>query len=226
MARLSGGERNRLLLARLFTKPSNVLVMDEPTNDLDVETLELLEELLMEYPGTLLLVSHDREFLNNVVTSTLVLEGDGRVKEYAGGYDDWLRQSAATRPPPEKGTGTSGTRSQSASSARHPSAAGKGDRHLGDSEPVPFSARHPPRAPRPRRLNYKEQRELESLPERIATLEAELSQSHEAMADPSLYRRAPSEIVEAKARLQSLEQGIAEAYKRWEELETLREQVD
>ena len=92
MARLSGGERNRLLLARLFTKPSNVLVMDEPTNDLDLETLELLEDLLIDYPGTLLLVSHDREFLNNVVTSTLVLEGGGRVKEYAGGYDDWLRQ--------------------------------------------------------------------------------------------------------------------------------------
>ena len=92
VSRLSGGERNRLLLARLLTKPSNVLVMDEPTNDLDIETLELLEELLVEYPGTLLLVSHDREFLNNVVTSTLVLEGEGRVKEYAGGYDDWLRQ--------------------------------------------------------------------------------------------------------------------------------------
>ena len=95
VSRLSGGERNRLLLARLLTKPSNVLVMDEPTNDLDIETLELLEELLVEYPGTLLLVSHDREFLNNVVTSTLVLEGEGRVKEYAGGYDDWLRQRPA-----------------------------------------------------------------------------------------------------------------------------------
>jgi ATP-binding cassette subfamily F protein uup len=93
VSRLSGGERNRLLLARLLTKPSNVLVMDEPTNDLDIETLELLEDLLSEYPGTLLLVSHDREFLNNVVTSTLVLEGEGRVKEYAGGYDDWQRQS-------------------------------------------------------------------------------------------------------------------------------------
>ncbi len=93
---LSGGERNRLLLARLFTKPSNVLVMDEPTNDLDTETLELLEELLLDYPGTVLLVSHDRVFLNNVVTSTLVLEGDGRVGEYVGGYDDWLRQR---RPP-------------------------------------------------------------------------------------------------------------------------------
>ncbi len=102
VARLSGGERNRLLLARLFTMPSNVLVMDEPTNDLDLETLELLEELLSGYAGTLLLVSHDREFLNNVVTSTLVLEGEGRVKEYAGGYDDWLRQRPEEPPPPAK----------------------------------------------------------------------------------------------------------------------------
>jgi ABC transport system ATP-binding/permease protein len=101
VTRLSGGERNRLLLARLFTKPSNVLVMDEPTNDLDLETLELLESLLDEYPGTLLLVSHDREFLNNVVASTLVLEGEGRVKEYAGGYDDWLRQRQSEAPPAE-----------------------------------------------------------------------------------------------------------------------------
>ncbi len=102
VTRLSGGERNRLLLARLFTKPSNVLVMDEPTNDLDLETLELLESLLYEYPGTLLLVSHDREFLNNVVTSTLVLEGEGRVKEYAGGYDDWLRQRQSEGPPADE----------------------------------------------------------------------------------------------------------------------------
>ena len=102
VTRLSGGERNRLLLARLFAKPSNVLVMDEPTNDLDLETLELLEDLLSEYPGTLLLVSHDREFLNNVVTSTLVLEGEGRVKEYAGGYDDWLRQRPAAEPAVER----------------------------------------------------------------------------------------------------------------------------
>ena len=106
---LSGGERNRLLLARLFTKPSNLLVMDEPTNDLDTETLELLEELLLDYPGTLLLVSHDRAFLNNVVTSTLVLEGEGRVGEYAGGYDDWLRQR---RPDPPAEMEKPATRSE------------------------------------------------------------------------------------------------------------------
>jgi ATP-binding cassette subfamily F protein uup len=188
VARLSGGERNRLVLARLFTKPFNVLVMDEPTNDLDIETLELLEEMLMEYAGTLLLVSHDREFLNNVVTSTLVFEGEGRVKEYAGGYDDWLRQ----RP------------------VEQPSAAQR----------APIKEKPAPRSEdRPRRLTYKEQRELEALPERIMTLEAELGRWHEAMADPAHYRQEPAEIARAKASLQSLERDIADAYRRWEELE-------
>jgi len=193
VTRLSGGERNRLVLARLFAKPSNVLVMDEPTNDLDLETLELLEDMLLDYRGTLLLVSHDREFLNNVVTSTLALEGEGRVKEYAGGYDDWLRQHQPDLP--------------------------------GAAEPTPVKAAPAqPAKERPRRLTYKEQRELEALPERIEALEAELSRWHEAMADPALYRQDPVEIVNAKARLQSLEKSVAEAYERWEELETLREQ--
>jgi ATP-binding cassette subfamily F protein uup len=192
VSRLSGGERNRLLLARLFTKPSNVLVMDEPTNDLDLETLEILEDLLVEYPGTLLLVSHDREFLNNVVTSTLVLEGEGRVKEYAGGYDDWLRQrrsepSRAAEAVPEK--------------------------------PKPA----PPPKDRARRLTYKEQRELESLPKHIEALEAQLGELHQVMADPSFYRRAAAQIVEAKTRLQALEKDVAGAYRRWEELEAVRD---
>jgi ATP-binding cassette subfamily F protein uup len=190
VARLSGGERNRLLLARLFAKPSNVLVMDEPTNDLDLETLELLEDLLSEYPGTLLLVSHDREFVNNVVSSTLVLEGDGRVKEYAGGYDDWLRQRPAEPP-----------------RADQPAAA--------KSQPRPS----PPQ--RPRRLTYKEQRELEALPQQIEVLEAELDELHQATADPSFYRQNPEEIISVKNRLQSLQNEIAEAYRRWEELETI-----
>jgi ABC transport system ATP-binding/permease protein len=194
VARLSGGERNRLLLARLFTTPSNVLVMDEPTNDLDMETLELLEDLLIEYPGTLLLVSHDREFLNNVVTSTLVLEGEGRVKEYAGGYDDWLRQRL-----PE------------------PTAA---------VQPVERPKPAPPAKQRARRLTYKEQRELETLPGRIETLEADLGQLHQVMADPACYRQAPAEIVKLKTRLQLLEKDIAEAYGRWEQLEAVRGQAD
>jgi ATP-binding cassette subfamily F protein uup len=193
VTRLSGGERNRLVLARLFTKPSNVLVMDEPTNDLDLETLELLEDLLVEYPGTLLLVSHDREFLNNVVTSTLVLEGEGRVKEYAGGYDDWLRQRPAPAPPA--------------------------------AEPAPAKPKVVRESkPRLRRLTYQEQRELEALPARIESLEADLGELHQTMAAPDFYRQPPAELVQAKARLQSLEQEIAEAYQRWETLETLRQQ--
>lgn len=188
VARLSGGERNRLLLARLFTKPSNVLVMDEPTNDLDLETLDLLEDLLSEYPGTLLLVSHDREFLNNVVTSTLVFEGEGRVKEYAGGYDDGLRQRPVESPAPAR-----------------PAAA----------KPVP----QPANPPRQRRLTYKEQRELEALPRRIEALEAELSEIHQLMADPAFYRKTTAEIVHEKNRLETLQNDVAEAYRRWEELE-------
>lgn len=190
---LSGGERNRLLLARLFTKPSNVLVLDEPTNDLDAETLELLEEMLLQYAGTLLLVSHDREFLNNVVTSTLVLEGEGRVKEYVGGYDDWLRQRApAIADVPKK--------------------------------KAPAKAKPPrPKRERPRRLRYEEQRELEALPQRIEALETELRQLHQAMADPLFYQQDRDEIVNAKARMESLERELGEAYGRWEDLEGRQE---
>ncbi len=197
VSRLSGGERNRLLLARLLTKPSNVLVMDEPTNDLDIETLELLEELLVEYPGTLLLVSHDREFVNNVVTSTLVLEGEGRVKEYAGGYDDWLRQRQVEL------------------------ATEKTEK----TEPAKERARlaAPPKE-RPRRLTYAEQRELEALPERIEVLETQIGELHQAMADPAFYRQDSSEIVKTNTRLQSLEKELAEVYERWDVLETLRAQ--
>jgi ATP-binding cassette subfamily F protein uup len=188
---LSGGERNRLLLAKLFTKPSNVLVMDEPTNDLDAETLELLEDLLIEYSGTLLLVSHDREFLNNVVTSTLVLGNDARVREFVGGYDDWLRQSAEQAPP---------------------------------------TVRTPPSAPRqkqrqetdkPRKLTFKEQRELEELPDRIGELEEEIGALHCRLADPEIYRTAGAEVARHTSRLDTLERELAAAYRRWEELEEM-----
>jgi ABC transport system ATP-binding/permease protein len=187
---LSGGERNRLLLARLFTMPSNVLVMDEPTNDLDTETLELLEDLLLNYPGALLLVSHDRTFLNNVVTSTLVLEGDGHVEEYAGGYDDWLRQR---RPAPPVGTGKTVTRA--------------------------IKQRHRPECRQS--LSYKEQRELEALPPHIELLEAEQVKLYTSLSDPSFYRRPGAEIAGAKARLETLERELDEAYQRWEALEAL-----
>ncbi len=193
VSRLSGGERNRLLLARLLTKPSNVLVMDEPTNDLDIETLELLEDLLADYPGTLLLVSHDREFLNNVVTSTLVFEGDGRVKEYAGGYDDWRRQA----------------------------------QHVVVEKPEPVKERAKPVVPpkeRPRRLTYAEQRELEAFPQRIEAIEAQVAELHAVVGDPAFYRQDPAEIVKTNAQLQALEKDLADAYTRWEFLESLRAQ--
>jgi ATP-binding cassette subfamily F protein uup len=192
---LSGGERNRLQLAKLFTKPFNLLVLDEPTNDLDIETLDLLEDLLLEYAGTLLLVSHDRAFLNNVVTSTLVIDADGTVAEYVGGYDDWLKQRGESVPP---GTGT---------------------------------APSPPEKPRPKRegprkLTFRERRELSELPGRIrdaeaeiAALEAERDELQRSMADPAFYRRNGASIAQGRARLEEVQTGIEAAYHRWESLE-------
>jgi ATP-binding cassette subfamily F protein uup len=193
---LSGGERNRLLLARLFTQPANLLVMDEPTNDLDTETLELLEELLLEFQGTLLLVSHDRALLDAVVTSTLVFEGDGKVREYVGGYEDWRRQ----RPEPEP------------DKARSPRPA----------KQVPAAVEAKPR-PLPRRdkLGYKDQRELEALPARIEDLEAAVAGIHGRMADPAFYQGSGTEISVIRDRLGALEAELAAAYARWEALEAL-----
>ena len=199
VARLSGGERNRVLLARLFTQPSNLLVLDEPTNNLDIETLDLLEEMLLEYAGTMLLVSHDREFLNHVVTSTLVLEGAGEIHEYAGGYDDWLLQ----RKPPEP---IETITPPSVKDAAKP------------SKPEPS-----PKPSRPRRLKYDERRELEALPTRIETLEQEIAALHQTLADPSFYQQDRGRIVEAKSRLEDIEQQLREAYARWETLEALDE---
>ena len=190
---LSGGERNRLLLAKLFTKPSNVLVMDEPTNDLDSETLDLLEDLLLECSGTLLLVSHDRDFLNNVVTSTLSIDQDGRVREYVGGYDDWLRQAGAST------TAQPAVPSQSREKRR-------------------------PQTEKPRKLTFKEQRELEALPDTIAAMEQEVEEIHGNLADPEFYRTAGDEVALLAARLKELELELEAAYLRWEELETLRDQ--
>jgi ATP-binding cassette subfamily F protein uup len=191
---LSGGERNRLLLARLFTRPSNVLVLDEPTNDLDAETLELLEEMLVDYAGTLLLVSHDRAFLNNVATSTLVFEGGGRVREYVGGYDDWLRQ----RPREEESA----------------------------PAPKPKKGKTPVAPAGPRRLTFKERRELEKLPALIQEIEREQKAIYAAMADPALYKASGAGIVGLQARLDELERDLAAAYDRWELLEGLSLQAD
>ena len=188
---LSGGERNRLLLAKLFAKPSNLLIMDEPTNDLDVETLELLEDLLTDYAGTLLLVSHDRAFIDNVVTSTLVLEGEGRISEYVGGYGDWLRQ----RPTP---------RSKPAAAAAKSAAAA----------PAAESA-----TPAKRKLSYKDQRELEQLPARIEQLENTVAELGAAMNEAAFFQQAPTAIVAANQRLATVQAELEQAYARWSELE-------
>ncbi|MCB1772921.1 MAG: ATP-binding cassette domain-containing protein [Gammaproteobacteria bacterium] len=195
---LSGGERNRLLLAKLFTRPANVLVLDEPTNDLDLETLELLEELLLEFDGTLLLVSHDRAFLDNVVTSTLVFEGDARVNAYVGGYQDWLRQRSAVNRQPVKAA-----------------VQGAAARPAGAPEATP----KPADAAKPKKLSYKHQRELDELPARIEAFENELAEVQAALGDPDLYRESPARVAELGVRMQELEQSLAAAYERWDELE-------
>jgi len=186
---LSGGERNRLLLARMFARPSNVLVLDEPTNDLDQETLELLEEILAEYSGTVFLVSHDRTFLNNVVTSTIAVEGNGNVREYAGGYDDYLRQ----RPVPLQTVQVPPSRPTAPVVA--PVAAGL------------------------RKLSFKEKRELEELPGRIEALEARQKELHEQMADPAYHRQRADRISAANAELAKIVSDLEQAFARWGQLE-------
>ncbi|HLF17404.1 MAG TPA: ATP-binding cassette domain-containing protein [Candidatus Omnitrophota bacterium] len=191
---LSGGERNRIFLARLFAKPSNILVMDEPTNDLDVETLELLEELLLDYSGTLLLVSHDREFLNNVVTSTIVLEGEGRINEYPGGYDDWLNQrQGSIKEAPQKPV----------------------DEEV--KEEIVAQEK-----PKPRKLTSKEEKELIALPAKIEKLEARQEELCTLMGEPAFIKRSPGEIVAAKQELEQIEDELLQTFERWAFLEDSR----
>ncbi len=207
---LSGGERNRLLLARLFARPSNLLVMDEPTNDLDAETLDVLEEWVTEYPGTLLLVSHDRAFLDNVVTSTLVFEGGGRIREYVGGYSDWLRQ----RPAPVASRTAAAVRVTAAAERVTPAAA------TGTAVDRVVAA---PAAPaRVRKLSYKDQRELDALPARIEALEARQALLHALVADPASYRERAEEALRAANELRELDAELESAYARWEALEAAR----
>jgi ATP-binding cassette subfamily F protein uup len=187
---LSGGERNRLLLARLFSRPANVLVLDEPTNDLDLETLELLESLLQEYSGTLFLVSHDRAFLDNVVTQSIAFEGDGVVREYAGGYSDWVRQRPAA---------TSQERAREESAKR--------------AQPVRT------REKTSSKLSYKETRELEALPARIAALEAEQTEITRGLGDAALYREQPAQVRALQQRYTDIENELMACLARWEELE-------
>ncbi|HUH54619.1 MAG TPA: ATP-binding cassette domain-containing protein [Rhodanobacter sp.] len=189
ITRLSGGERNRLLLAKLFAQPSNLLVMDEPTNDLDVETLELLEELLTDYQGTLLLVSHDRAFLDNVVSSTLVLEGDGQIGEYVGGYSDWLRQKSGPR--------TAGHAPKPAAATPAPAA--------------PVAAK--------RKRSFKEQHELDQLPRRIEQLESDIATRSAAMNEPAFFQQDSTAIVKANEELVAVQAELDAAYARWAELD-------
>ncbi len=201
---LSGGERNRLLLAKLFTRPSNVLVLDEPTNDLDVETLELLEELLADYSGTVLIVSHDRSFLDNLVTSVIALEGDGKAHEYVGAYTDWLRQRST--PVQEKKTEEKNGRTN----------------YQADQQP----------SDKPRRRNFKEQREfdlltkeLEALPERMDALEQEQENLETALADPELFTKDPAAFTRTTERLTALEEEQTELLLRWETVEQRLEEL-
>jgi len=184
---LSGGERNRLLLAKLFTQPSNVLVLDEPTNDLDIDTLDLLEELLIDYKGTIILVSHDRAFLNNVVTSTLVFEGNGSINQYIGGYDDWLRQRKTEQPASSQQPAKAQTKASSAS----------------------------------KKLSYKDQRELDNLPQEIENLETQIAGLSEQISQPDFYRGDRNDIAETETRLSELQQQLSHCYDRWESLENL-----
>ena len=190
---LSGGERNRLLLAKIFAQSANMLVLDEPTNDLDVETLELLEDLLADYQGTLLLVSHDRTFLDNVVTSTLVFEGEGKIGEYAGGYEDWKRQHMAA-PLKELPKRASAPRTVAAAAVEKPNN-------------------------KNRKLSYKEQRELEALPKKIEALEAEQSELSTRMGGADFYRQSGDKIAAAMERLEAVQNDLEACYARWETLE-------
>ncbi len=192
---LSGGERNRLLLARLFTKPANVLVLDEPTNDLDAETLELLEDLLVEFGGTVLLVSHDRAFLNEVCTSLLVFEGEGRVVDYIGGYDDWQKEKA------RKAAALAAAEELAKRAAKAAASGGAG---------APAS--------KARKLTNKERAELDAMPALIEKLENEQTALTAKLADPLFFKKPPLEVTQATGRLHELEAQIATTYKRWEEL--------
>src|SRR5690606_31488587 len=199
---LSGGERARLLLARLFSKPANVLVLDEPTNDLDVETLELLEEVLAGFDGTVLLVSHDRAFLDNVVTSSLVFEGHGNVREYVGGYADWLRQGGKVELLAEWGD-----------DVVEPAAAAH--------EPEPEPAKAAPSATKAK-LSYKLQRELDALPALLEKLEAELEALQQQVSDPDFYLQPHEQTAPVLAALDAKQAELDQALERWAELEDMQ----
>jgi ATP-binding cassette subfamily F protein uup len=195
---LSGGERGRLTLARAFARPSNLLVLDEPTNDLDLETLDLLQERLAEYPGTVLLVSHDRDFLDRVVTSVIAAEGGGRWIEYAGGYTDMLAQRGSRPAVPVPAV----------------------------PRPRPVAKSPPQQAVRPRRMTFKDRYALETLPAQIAELQSEAADLSLRLGDPDLYARDPERFATVTQALQVAQENLAEAEERWLTLEMLREEIE
>ena len=196
---LSGGEQNRLILARLFSKPANVLVLDEPTNDLDMETLELLEEILLKFEGTLLLVSHDRAFLDNVITSSIVFEGQGRVNHYVGGYADWIRHGGVF-------AGTNSKKEE------------KTEKEDKKDRPV----RQP--QVRPVKLSYKVQRELDLLPEKIEIAETNLAELESIISDPSFYNNEQAIIDSTMKKMAEAQESLEVLYARWEEIEQSMQQ--
>ncbi len=219
---LSGGERNRLLLARLFARPANVLVLDEPTNDLDIDTLELLEDLLQNYEGTVFLVSHDRTFLDNVVTSTIAFEGEGRWREYEGGVQDWLEQSRRTREITLERAAATASQKPALPAAAPGATPERASRGTGAALASPASA--PAGAAPPRKLSYKEQRELDALPARIAALEDEQKRIAEVLERDggSVYATEPARAVELAARHARIDDELMAALERWEALDTPR----
>ena len=200
VAKLSGGERGRLALARILSLPSNVLVLDEPTNDLDLETLDLLQELLDDYPGTVVLVSHDRDFLDRVATLVIVAEGEGRWTEYAGGYTDMVAQRGYGVTKPEIEKPTKGGRTAAMPSIAAPSAKTK--------------------------LSFKQKHALETLPKQIAGHDAEITRLNALLADPALYARDPKAFADASAKLAAAEAAKARAENDWLELELIREEIE
>jgi len=194
---LSGGERNRVILAKLFTRPANLLILDEPTNDLDIETLEVLEQKLCDYSGTLIIVSHDRQFLDNVVTSTIVFEEDGRIQEYVGGYSDWLRQG------------------HELAVTDNPLTAEKKKRHAAERR----------RRGNSLKLSYKDQRELDRLPEEIEVIEKHISEIQTLVAAPEFYAQDKATVQGKLAELEEAELHLEQRVERWGELESMKESL-
>ena len=206
---LSGGERNRLMLAKLFIKPANVLVLDEPTNDLDVDTLELLEELLLNYSGTVLIVSHDRAFINNLVTSCFVFEGNGKITEYVGSYDDWLRQRPAPALPTSKAPSRQKPKPESKLKSEAKPGSNKDNKKAQESQQAPK-----------KKLSFNEQHELKNLPAEIEALEEQLEALEAQMAAPDFFKQEHKKVAAITDELKQLQTTLSQKYERWEELES------